>query len=299
MICTVTFNPAVDYVMHTGDIRYGATNRSHSEEIYFGGKGINVSSVLLELGVHSKAFAFVGGFTGSALAEDVKKRGIDAEFINAPGNTRINVKLKGTSETEINASGCMIGKSEIDLLIKRLKHLTEGDTLVLAGSVPSGVPHDTYAQIMSSIDERVRCVVDASGELFLSSLKHMPYLIKPNRDELSEAVGFEIVTDDDVLRAATELKSRGAANVLVSLGSDGALLLSDENQICRCGAPRGSVINSCGAGDSMLAGYLAGLSLCAGDKEKALKLAVAAGSATAFSSDLANRRFIREILSRM
>lgn len=296
MIYTVTFNPAVDYVMHIDELRAGATNRSAGEEIYFGGKGINVSAVLNELGIKSRALGFTAGFTGAAIEQGLRDMGIDSDFIRLEkGCSRINVKLKSGTETEINGQGPDIDSASVDRLLEKLDKLTAGDTVVLAGSVPKTLPADIYERILGMLDGRgVRAAVDASGKLLLNVLKYRPFLIKPNRDELAELFGVDITGIDDVERYAEKLKEMGAVNVLVSMAGDGALLVDADGVTHRCGVFRGTVRNSVGAGDSMVAGFLAGCE--SGDYEYALKLGTAAGGAAAFSDGLPERALIDELM---
>ncbi len=296
MIYTVTFNPAVDYVMHIDELRAGATNRSAGEEIYFGGKGINVSAVLNELGIKSRALGFTAGFTGAAIEQGLRDMGIDSDFIRLEnGCSRINVKLKSGDETEINGQGPDIDSASVDRLFEKLDKLTAGDTVVLAGSVPKTLPADIYERILGMLDGKgVRAAVDASGKLLLNVLKYRPFLIKPNKDELAELFGADITGIDDVERYAEKLKEMGAVNVLVSMAGDGALLVDADGVTHRCGVFRGTVRNSVGAGDSMVAGFLAGCE--SGDYEYALKLGTAAGGAAAFSDGLPERALIDELM---
>lgn len=299
MIYTVTFNPAIDYVVHTDRMIPGAVNRSAYEEIYFGGKGINVSAVLAELGIKSKALGFIAGFTGDAIEEGVRAMGIDTDFVRLDeGSSRINVKIKADTETEINGQGPHIPKDKLNELFDKLKNIRSGDTLILAGSVPGSLPRDTYERILSSIaDKKVRTVVDASGELLLNVLKYRPFLIKPNHTELAELFNTELSGDEDILRHAGLLCSMGAQNVLVSMAESGSLLLEGNGAVHRCGVCRGTIRSSVGAGDSMLAGFIAGLT--EGDAEHALKLGTACGGATAFSDGLAKRYTIFELLNQL
>lgn len=298
MIFTVTFNPAIDYVMQVGEIKFGKTNRSSYEEIHFGGKGINLSLVLAELGSDTTALGFIAGFTGEALKKEVEKSGIKTDFVRLKnGNTRINVKLKGEMETEINAAGPHIEEDELNRLFEKLESLKSGDTLVLAGSIPASLPDDIYEQIAKNIQSKgVRLVVDATGDLLLNTLKYKPFLIKPNKQELEEIVGKEIKTEDNLISAADFLKQKGAENLLVSLGEDGAILLAADGKVYSQPAFKVSTVNTVGSGDSMIAGFLAGL-----DKgfEYALELGAAAGAATAASSGLATRGKVKEILSQV
>lgn len=290
-IYTITFNPAVDYIMHADDIVFGKTNRSFKEEIQFGGKGINVSTVLSRLGASTTALGFIGGFTGDALEKAVNRAGVKTDFIRTKnGITRINIKLKGEKETEINARGPVITNDEIDKLFKKLDNIKNGDTLVLAGSVSSGVPSNIYDTILKHIaDKKVRVAVDATGELLKNTLSSKPFVIKPNKHELEELVGCSLATLDDITFAAKELKTMGALNVLVSLGADGALLIDEFGERHFCSAVGGKPKNTVGAGDSMLAGFLVGARK---NYAYALKLAVAAGGATACSDSLATKEEI-------
>ena len=295
MIYTLTFNPAVDYVMKIGELNWGETNRSVSEEIYFGGKGVNVSVILAHLGVETTALGFVAGFTGEALAAEVQKQGIRSDFIRlSSGQTRINVKLKGSRETEINAQGPKISPEELRALYRKLEALRAGDTLVLAGSVPGSLPRNVYEEILAALDGKgIRFVVDATGALLMNVLKYRPFLIKPNRAELEELCGRKLPDDGSIAQAAEELRDRGALNVLVSLGGDGALLVDEHGAVHRAQAIAGKAINTVGAGDSMVAGFLAGVD---GGYENALRYGIAAGSATAFSAGLATKEEILALL---
>ncbi|MBR3629347.1 MAG: 1-phosphofructokinase [Oscillospiraceae bacterium] len=299
MIYTVTFNPAVDYVMHTGALHPGMVNRSTAEEIYFGGKGINVSLVLAELGVKSVALGFVAGFTGLAIEQGVQASGVATDFIHlSSGFSRINVKLKSSEETELNGQGPRIDQSSLSQLFDRLDRLSEGDTLLLAGSIPSSLPQDIYPQMISRVSRSgVRVIVDASGELLLRVLPHHPFLVKPNHLELGELFQTELHSADEVARYAKKVQEMGARNVLVSMAGDGAVLLTEDGNLLQCGVCSGTVVNSVGAGDSMLAGFMAGL--VHGDAAYALRLGTAAGGATAFSDGLARRALIAELLQQL
>lgn len=297
MFYTVTFNPAIDYVVHTDTMKLGVTNRSDYEEMYFGGKGINVSIVLRELGIASKALGFTAGFTGEAIEKGLADMGIDTDFVRLEkGNSRINVKIKSTEETELNGQGPDIGDQAIASLFQKLEDLADGDTLILAGAIPSSLPTDIYEKIMGKISrKKVRTVVDATGDLLLNVLKYKPFLIKPNNHELGEMFGVEIKNDEEILEYARKLQDMGAANVLISMAGDGAMLIDENGKTHRCGVCRGTVKNSVGAGDSMVAGFMAGLEH--GDYEYALKLGTAAGGATAFSDGLATKEKIKELLT--
>ncbi len=295
MIYTVTFNPAIDYVMHTGVLESGKTNRSEREEIYFGGKGINVSYVLSQLGMPTTALGFAAGFLGDALVDAVNSWGINADFIRLPhGNTRINVKLKGSAETEINAEGPQIDSASLCALYERLDTIREGDTLVLAGSVPSSLPRDIYESILKRLSHRgVRFVVDATGSLLVNTLQYKPFLIKPNIDELCEILNTKVQTEDEIIAAARKLQKMGAQHVLVSLGADGALLLAKSGAVYRKAACVGKAVNTVGCGDSMLAGFLCGIEK---GEEYALSLGNAAGGATAFKPWLASKEDILKFM---
>lgn len=299
MVYTVTFNPAVDYIVHTKELRAGATNRSDSEEIYFGGKGINVSIVLSELGVKSKALGFVAGFTGAAIEQGVSEKGIDADFVHLSGGfSRINVKIKSDEETELNGQGPKIPDEAVQQLFAKLDELQDGDTLVLAGSIPSSLPSDIYERILARLSGRkIRTVVDATKDLLVKVLKYQPFLIKPNNFELGEIFGVELHTADEIVKYAEKLHEMGARNVLVSMAGDGAVLLDETGKTHVCGVCRGTVKNSVGAGDSMVAGFIAGCEKAG--YEYALKLGTAAGGATAFSEGLATKEKINELLQQL
>ena len=299
MVYTVTFNPAVDYIVHTKQLIAGATNRSDSEEIYFGGKGINVSIVLSELGVKSKALGFVAGFTGEAIEKGVAEKGIDADFVHLnEGFSRINVKIKSGEETELNGQGPKITDEAIRELYAKLDEIQDGDTLVLAGSIPSSLPADIYERILERLSgKKIRAVVDATKDLLLNVLKYRPFLIKPNNFELGEIFGVEMKSTEDIVKYAGKLKEMGAQNVLVSMAGDGAVLLDENGKTHVCGVCSGKVKNSVGAGDSMVAGFVAGCEK--GDYEYALKLGTASGGATAFSEGLAEKDRIYELLGQL
>lgn len=299
MVYTVTFNPAIDYVVHTGEMKLGMTNRSEREEMYFGGKGINVSIVLRELGVDSKALGFTAGFTGEAIEKGLADMGIDTDFVRLEnGNSRINVKIKSEEETELNGQGPDIDDDAVAALFEKLEALRDGDTLVLAGSIPSSLPSDIYERILAKLAGRdIRTVVDATKDLLLNVLKYKPFLIKPNDHELGEMFGVALSTDADIEKYARKLQEMGARNVLISMAGDGAMLIDENGEKHRCGVCKGTVKNSVGAGDSMVAGFTAGIQQ--GDQldyEYALKLGTAAGGATAFSDGLAQKEKIAELL---
>ena len=299
MIYTLTLNPALDYIMRLPSVKEGATNRAVSTDLQFGGKGINVSLMLSELGVENTALGFAAGFTGAALTAYLTERGIRADFIPLPeGLTRINVKLKTPEglhpETEINAAGPAIPADCMDALYRKLDALTEGDTLVLAGSIPASLSKDTYRSIMERLTGRgIRFVVDAEGALLTETLPFRPFLVKPNRAELEGIMGRALPTDNDLKEAAAELQKQGAMNVLVSLGGDGALLLDEHGAYHRGAALPIVPVNTVGAGDSAVAGFLAGIGRGYGH---ALKLAMACGAATASSHGIATGEQVRHLL---
>ena len=296
MVYTVTFNPAIDYVVHTGEMKLGATNRSEREEMYFGGKGINVSIVLRELGIQSKALGFTAGFTGEAIEKGLADVGIDTDFVRLDnGNSRINVKIKSAEETELNGQGPDIDDKALSALFEKLDRLSDGDTLVLAGSIPSSLPSDIYERILERLSGRnIRVVVDATKALLLKVLKYKPFLIKPNNHELGEMFGVTLNSDEEIETYARKLQEMGAVNVLISMAGDGAMLIDEYGKMHRCGVCKGVVKNSVGAGDSMVAGFTAGV--INGDYEYALKLGTAAGGATAFSDGLATKEKITELV---
>ncbi|MCI2048051.1 MAG: 1-phosphofructokinase [Faecalibacterium sp.] len=299
MIFTVTLNPAVDYVVHLpGTLRQGSVNRAAAAEIQFGGKGINVSLVLRALGAENTALGFTAGHTGEWLAEALAQQGLHTDFIRLPaGETRINVKLKAGTETDVNAAGPAIPPEAMAALREKLAALGKGDTLVLAGSIPAGLPADTYAALAKGCTSRgVSLIVDAEGEALLQALSCRPFCIKPNREELGGLFGRALRTDTEVAACAEALRQKGARNVLVSLGGEGALLLDETGQMHRTFAPAGTVKNSVGAGDSMVAGFLAGWR-ATGSYAEALRWGAAAGSATAFSEGLADGESIRKLLA--
>lgn len=299
MIYTVTFNPALDYVVRLSDLVPGDVNRTDSEDIQLGGKGINVSCVLGQLGFESVALGFVAGFTGDAVEKGLARRGVATDFIRLPeGLTRINVKIKASAETEINGRGPGIPAAALEELFKKLDALGAGDVLVLAGSIPVSLPSDIYQRILERLAPKgVLCAVDATGELLVKVLPYRPFLIKPNDHELGEIFGRTLSSDGEIADCARLLQEKGARNVLVSMAGDGALLLDETGGVHRLEAFKGKVKNSVGAGDSMVAGFVAGW-LEKGDYDWALRLGSACGSATAFSDALATRAEIDALLHR-
>lgn len=296
MIYTVTFNPSLDYIADVKDFQLGITNRTVSEQMFAGGKGINVSIVLKNLGIDSSAIGFIAGFTGQEIRRKVEEMGIRSEFIEIQdGISRINVKLKSIDGTEINGMGPEISAEKLAELFERLDQLKEGDILILAGSIPASMPDLVYRDIMERLqDKKVTFVVDATQELLLNVLKYHPFLIKPNNHELGEIFQVKITARDEVAPYARKLQEMGARNVLVSMAGEGAVLLSEDGQIFASPAPKGTLINAVGAGDSMVAGFVAGY-LEKKDYRHAFKMGVSAGSASAFSENLATRKEVEAI----
>lgn len=301
MIYTVTFNPAIDYVLYAKDFEVGKISRSVCEKYRFGGKGINVSIVLNALQVSSTALGFVGGFTGKALEDGLKAEGINTDFVQLEsGNTRINVKIRCGEETDINAAGPDVPSSAVEQLFKKLDSTKCGDVVVLAGSVPSTLPDDIYESLMNRLCGRgIRFAVDTTGQQLLNVLKYKPFVIKPNHIELGEIFGRELKTDDDIITCEKELKRQGAINVLVSRGEAGAILVDEKEKIHKIGTANGRAIDTVGAGDSMLAAFLAGCIMQKNaeiDYDYALRLGAAAGCATAFCDGLAKKEDIENIM---
>ncbi len=299
MIYTITFNPAIDYIVYADKINTGMVNRAVHEEIYFGGKGINVSLVLAEFGISSTALGFTAGFTGEAIEKGISGDYITADFVHLDnGFSRINVKIKSGTETELNGCGPEISQEKIDEFFQKLDNIKDGDMVVLAGSVPSSLPADIYDKIIEHISGRnVKIVVDAAKNLMLNVLKHKPFLVKPNNFELEEMFGVKIRSTDDIIKYAGKLKKMGAVNVLVSMAADGSVLLDEDGRTHIFGVCMGNVKNSVGAGDSMVAGFIAGCG--SRDYEYALKLGTAAGGATAFSDGLAQKKEIFRLLEQL
>ena len=295
MIYTVTMNPAIDYVMMVPDYQEGLVNRSKTEKLMPGGKGINVSLVLKALGFDSVALGFKAGFTGDAIEKAVQALGVKTDFLSVDGLSRINVKIKSDSETEINACGPIMQPSDMAALIYKLKQLADGDVLVLSGSVPRGVPDTVYGEIMAHLSDKcLKIVVDATGNLLRKALAYHPFLIKPNVHELGELFSKTLRSDDEIARCAKALQEQGATNILVSKGGNGAVFVSESGTVMKCKAPKGTLVNSTGAGDSMVAGFLAEF-LQTDDFEKAFYMGLAAGSASAFSENLATKEEILKI----
>lgn len=299
MIYTVTFNPCLDYVVGVDDLALGAVNRVASEAIMAGGKGINVSIVLKNLGHPSCALGFLAGFTGDEIARRLQLQGVDTDFIEVShGMSRINVKVKSNEETEINGIGPDIAPSDIEALYAKLDALTSDDILVISGSVPAALPGDIYERIMERLEGRdIRIVVDATRDLLMNVLPFHPFLIKPNNHELGEIFGVELKTREDVVPYANKLQELGARNVLVSMAGEGAVLVPENGDVIESPSPKGTVVNSVGAGDSMVAGFIAGYLESDGSYEQAFRMGVCTGSASAFSLGLAERDQVEELLA--
>jgi 1-phosphofructokinase len=300
MIYTVTFNPALDYVVRVDHFALGEVNRTEQERIYYGGKGLNVSAVLSTLGYGNTALGFVAGFTGDEIERGVKGLGFQSDFIRVEkGLSRINVKLKSQEETEINGMGPEITGEDVKQLFEKLDRLTAGDVLVLSGSIPKSINDDIYERIMESLDGRgVRIVVDATKDLLINVLPYHPFLIKPNNHELGEMFGVTLHGPEEIIDYGKRLQKKGARNVLISMAGDGAILITEEEEVFRMGVPKGTVKNSVGAGDSMVAGFIAGY-LENGSFEHALRLGSAAGSASAFSEGLAGKEDIMRLYEKL
>ena len=299
MIYTVTLNPSIDYIVRLDKLVSGITNRTTSEEYYFGGKGINVSMVLAELDLDSTAYGFVAGFTGKAIENGIRNDHIITDFIKLKnGISRINIKIKAGEETEINCQGPHIDETELERLLQKIDRISAGDTLILAGSIPNTMPDDVYERMMERIRFKdVRFVVDATKKLLVNSLKYRPFLIKPNRQELSEIFNVEVKTEEDIEHYAKELQKMGARNVLISLGGEGAMLIDENGGKHKAGVLKEKVINTVGSGDSMVAGFVAGYEKT-GDYAYALKLGSVCGNATAFLAGLATKEKINELLEK-
>ena len=296
MIYTVTFNPSLDYIITINDFKLGKTNRTTSEQMLAGGKGINVSTVLTNLGIENVALGFVAGFTGREIERMAKESGIICNFITLEeGCSRINVKMKDFDGTEVNGMGPVIDEAAVEQLKKQLRRLKQGDTLVLAGSIPSCMSDSIYRDIMSELkDKGIHFVVDATKDLLLNVLEFHPFLIKPNNHELGEIFGVELTTRESVVPYAKKLQEMGARNVLVSMAGEGAVLLDEAQNVYALPAPKGTLVNAVGAGDSMVAGFLAGWTEKK-DYDYAFRMGLAAGSASAFSEVFATKEEIEHL----
>ena len=299
MIYTVTFSPAIDYVVDLDELKIGAINRSKKETSLPGGKGINVSIVLSNLGKKSVATGFLGGYTGEYIKKELQDKHIDCGFISVEGNTRINVKIRGKEETAINGQGPHIDDEQIESLMNQLEKLTSNDLLVISGTIPSTLPSDMYERILERIkNNHVELIVDATNDILLNTLKYHPLLVKPNQEELEEMFGVKIKNTADLIENASKLISKGAKNVIVSLGGDGALLVGENISPLLLPAPKGKVVNTVGAGDSLVAGFIDEY-LNSKDIAKALRRGIATGSASAFSEGLATKEEVEALLNKM
>lgn len=296
MIYTVTFNPSLDYIVSVDDFKLGLTNRTSSELMLPGGKGINVSTVLGNLGIENTAIGFVAGFTGAEIVRRVEQMGVKSDFIQImDGNSRINLKLKSIDGTEINGCGPDISEEAVGKLMEKLDVLGEGDVLVLAGSIPSSMSDDIYRSILERLSGRgVRTVVDATKDLLVNVLAYHPFLVKPNNHELGEIFDVSLKTRDEVVPYAKKLQGMGATNVLVSMAGEGAVLVAEDGSVHAAAAPKGKLVNGVGAGDSMVAGFVAGW-MEKHDYQHAFRMGVSAGSASAFSEFLATRAEIEAV----
>lgn len=296
MIYTVTFNPSLDYIVSVEDFRLGLTNRTSSELILPGGKGTNVSTVLMNLGIESTALGFAAGFTGDEIVRRLEEMGVISDFIRIEeGLSRINLKLKSIDGTEINGCGPHISAQKVSVLMEKLQKLQQGDVLILAGSIPSSMPDDIYSSIMEKLQGRgIRIVVDATKDLLMNVLQYHPFLVKPNNHELGEIFHVDLKTREEVIPYARKMQEKGAVNVLVSMAGEGAVLVAESGDVYQSPAPKGTLVNAVGAGDSMVAGFMAGW-LQKQDYEYAFHMGLAAGSASAFSENLATKQEIDKV----
>ena len=300
MIYTVTFNPSLDYIVSVDDFKLGLTNRTSSELILPGGKGTNVSTVLKNLGLESTALGFVAGFTGNEIVKRLNDIGIKSDFISIEnGISRINLKLKSIDGTEINGAGPDISEEKVNELMDKLNQLKEGDVLVLAGSIPSSMSDNIYRDIMADLKDRgVMIVVDATKDLLLNVLEYHPFLIKPNNHELGEIFDVKLTTREEVIPYGRKLQEKGARNVLISMAGEGAVLIAENGEVYSSPAPKGTLVNGVGAGDSMVAGFMTGW-MEKQDYEHAFRMGVATGSASAFSEYLATRPEVEEVYKQL
>lgn len=297
MFYTVTLNPALDYISQVDDFGIGKINRTKTEKILPGGKGLNVSMVLKNLEIDTVAIGFIAGFTGDELRKQMEQKGVKTEFIKVQnGITRINVKISSNQETALNGIGPDIDEKNIEELLQKINEITSDDLVILSGNIPKSIPKNIYPIICDILEKNnVTFVVDATRELLIDVLKYKPFLIKPNKEELEETFKVKITTKDELVTYAKKLQDMGAQNVLISLGGDGAILLNKEGKVYYSKAPKGKVINTVGAGDSMVAGFLAGYKKTK-DYEQAFKMGIATGSASAFSMDLATAKEVENLL---
>lgn len=300
MIYTVTFNPCLDYIVSVDDFTLGRVNRTTKELVYPGGKGINVSLVLKNLGMESTALGFTAGFTGTEIEQALQRWGCYTDFIRVEdGMSRINIKLRSNEESEINGQGPKISKEALEQLYEKLDAMTSEDVLVLAGSIPGSMPDSSYELIMERVAAKnMKVAVDATGDLLVNVLKYHPFLIKPNNHELEEIFHTPMDSNDTIIAHAKKLQQMGAKNVLISMAGDGAILVSEDGEVRQSPAPKGKVVNSVGAGDSMVAGFLTGY-LTTENYGEAFRMGIATGSASAFSERLATKPEVEEILKKL
>lgn len=299
MIYTVTFNPSLDYIVSVPGFELGKTNRTESEQLLPGGKGINVSILLNHIGIESTALGFCAGFTGEEIKRQLQVQGIHTDFIQMEnGCARINLKLQNVEGTEINGMGPAISEEKTKELLERLDVLKEGDVLVLAGSIPASMPDDMYRNIAARMEgKNILLAVDATKDLLVNVLEYHPFVIKPNNHELGEIFGVKITEKEDVITYAKKMQEKGAGNVLVSMAGDGAVLVAEDGSIFQAEAPKGKVVNSVGAGDSMVAGFVTGY-LKTGSYKEAFQMGVCTGSASAFSEELATEPEVLALLDK-
>ena len=297
MIYTITFNPALDYISQVENFEIGKINRTKTEKILPGGKGLNVSTVLKNLGLGNTALGFIAGFTGEELKRKIEEHGIETDFVEVKnGITRINVKISSNEETALNGNGPEISEDELQQLLEKIDKIKKGDIVILAGNVPKCIKNNIYEIICFKLEKNgVTFIVDSTRELLINVLKYKPFLIKPNKDELQETFNVKINTNEEIVEYAKKLQEMGAQNVLISLGGDGAILITKEGKEYYKQAPKGQVVNTVGAGDSMVAGFIAGY-LKSGDYEQALKMGIATGSASTFSMNLATKEEVEILL---
>lgn len=297
MIYTITFNPALDYISQVDDFEKGKINRTKKEKILPGGKGLNVSIVLKNLGLENTALGFIAGFTGEELKNRIEKHGIKTDFIKVKeGLTRINVKISSKEETALNGNGPEITEEDVQELLEKIEKIKKDDIVILAGNVPKCINNNIYEIICVNLEKNgVTFIVDATRELLVNVLKYRPFLIKPNKEELEETFKVKLKSKEEIITYAKKMQLMGAQNVLVSLGGEGAILVTNQNEVYYQSAPQGKVLNTVGAGDSMVAGFLAGYKE-SGDYGQALKMGIATGSASTFSMDLATKEQVEILL---
>ena len=300
MIYTITFNPALDYISQVDNFEIGKINRTKSEKILPGGKGLNVSTVLKNLGIENTALGFIAGFTGKELENRMKSFGIKTDFIEVKnGLTRINVKINSKEETALNGNGPQIEQEDIQKMLEKIEKITNEDIVIIAGNIPKGINNDIYEIICAKLEKNgVTFVVDSTRELLINVLKYKPFLIKPNKEELEETFKVKIENNEQIIIYAKKLQAMGAQNVLISLGGDGAILITEKGDVYTSKAPKGKVVNTVGAGDSMVAGFIAEYARNR-DYNKALKTGIATGSASAFSMELATRENVEALLEQL